>query len=241
MAERGATVPLLRRGRLDLLHLLPQGRGQDRLPGRPRLHDQAVPGARQRAGPDRRRRGLLPALPRGLHQAARDAAGLQHPDPLGLPVRLRPVRRPRAALVPVASSRSPTHCNLQLPDLLRRQRRRRASIPDARRRSSACSTPWCATRASPTSCRSRAASRPSTRSSSRCSTCAQGRADQAPDGQHQRHPHRPRAGRSPSASPSYMPRLRGLPAVRLASSAEPLISPARRRSARRPRSGRSSG
>ena len=67
-----------------------------------RLHAQAVPDARPRARAHGRRRGLLPAVPRGLHQAAGDAARVQHAGALGLPVRLRAVPRPRAALVPVA-------------------------------------------------------------------------------------------------------------------------------------------
>jgi hypothetical protein len=50
--RRGPAVSLLRRRRLDLLHLLPQGRGQDRLSGQLRLHDEVVPCARQRAGSD---------------------------------------------------------------------------------------------------------------------------------------------------------------------------------------------
>ena len=126
-------------------------------------HAQALPGARRRAGADGRRRRLLPPLPRGVHQAARDAAALQHAGQLGLPVRLRPVPRPRAALVPDAGR---DHRRLQpaLPDLLRRQRRRTGrQFRSLATRSSACSTPSCATRASRTSCRSPAASRRSIR------------------------------------------------------------------------------
>ena len=95
---------------------------------------------------------------------------LQHAGPLGLPVRLRPLHRPRAALVPVADR---DHRPLQpaLPDLLRRAAARRGQrYRIARSRSSACSTRSCATRASPTSCRSPAASRRSTRTSSPSST-----------------------------------------------------------------------
>ena len=62
-----------------------------------------------------------------------------------------------------------------LPDLLRRERARPPAVPHARPRSSACSTPSCATRASPTSCRSPAASRRCIRTSSRCWTLAKAR------------------------------------------------------------------
>ena len=94
---------------------------------------------------------------------------VQHAGPLGLPLRLRAVPRPRAALLPVADR---DHRPLQpaLPDLLRGQRAVAAAVPQRSIRSSACSTRSCATRASRTSCRSPAASRRSTRSSSPSST-----------------------------------------------------------------------
>ena len=90
-----------------------------------------------------------------------------------------------------------------LPDLLQRVV---AAAADASRRwsrSSSCSTAWCATRASRTSCRSAAASRRSIRISSTMLDAAKAPADQAPDGQHQRHPDR-------AATPDFARRLDGL-------------------------------
>ena len=83
-----------------------------------RLHAQAVPGARRRAGADRRRRRVLPALPRGVHQAARDAADASTRRSGG-------AARTTAGCAPITSStpacrwsRSPTTAT-SVPDLLR--------------------------------------------------------------------------------------------------------------------------
>ena len=132
------------------------------------------------------------------------------------------------------------HCNLQLPDLLRRQRADAAAVPQRSSRSSGMLDASCATRASPTSCRSPAASRRSTRSSSRSST----RAKAAPirhlmvntNGVRDRDTTR----RSPSGSPTYMPGFE----VYLQFDSferERAARAARRRSARRARDARSSG
>ena len=211
--RRGPAVSLLRRRRLDLLHLLSQGRGQDRLSGQLRLHDEVVPRARQRAGPDGRRRGLLPAVPRSLHQAARDAPDLQYARPLGLPVRLRPVCRSPAAFVSVAHR---DHRSLQpaVPDLLRQQRADTPAVQDAR--------------AHPAAHRRRRPQRGRARRRAdlgrgadhppavlRGARLRQGRADPAPDGEHQRHPHRARRGLRRASRPLHAG-LRGVPAVRLA-------------------------
>ena len=67
------------------------------------------------------------------------------------------------------------HCNLRVPDLLRGERAGAASITGRSSRSSACSTPSCATRASRTSCRSPAASRRSTREFFAILDCAKAR------------------------------------------------------------------
>ena len=144
-------------------------------------------------------------LPRGVHQAARDAAALQHAGALGLPLRLRPVHRPRAALVPDAGRDHRRTATCAARSATPTAARTRPAVPQPRARSSACSTPSCATRASRTSCRSPAASRRSTREFFAILDAAKARADPAPDGQHQRHPHRAATRRSPSGWPSYMP------------------------------------
>ena len=59
---------------------------------------------------------------------------VQHAGALGLPLRLRALRRSSAALLPVARSRSPITAT-SMPDLLRRQRTVAAAVPDARSRS----------------------------------------------------------------------------------------------------------
>ena len=143
---------------------------QDRLRGRPRAAAEALPRARPRARADRRRRRLLPALPRGLPQAAGDAAALQHAGEMGLPVRLRPVHRSRAALVPLAG-RDLRLLQPALSDLLRGERprspARSAALDQIERMLDAVVAQR---RASPTSCRSRAASRRCIPTSSASST-----------------------------------------------------------------------
>ena len=90
------------------------------------------------------------------------------PVQVGLSVRLRALHRSRAALVR-RSVEIADSCNLRCPVCYAGSGPDRAVVPHPRRRSSACSTPSCATKASRTSCRSRAASRRSIRTSSRCS------------------------------------------------------------------------
>jgi hypothetical protein len=110
---------------------------------------------------DRRRHRLLQPLPRSLHQAPRDARPLQHAHQIRLPLRLRPLPRPRAALLPVAR-RDQRRLQPQLPHLLRRERSAPHRPTATWNRSSACSTPWSRNELpSPTSCRSPAASPPS--------------------------------------------------------------------------------
>ena len=104
-------------------------------------------------------------------------------------------------------------CNLACPvcfaDSSPQARTRIAAWP----RSSACSTPWWRAKASPTWCRSRAASRPSIRRSCEILDAARAPADQARDAQHQRHPHRRGSGLRRCAGRAQAG-LRGLPAVR---------------------------
>ena len=154
---------------LPLHHLLPPHRRQDRLRRRQRLHAQALPAARLRARPHRRRRRLLPPLPRGLPQAARDAAALQHAHQIRLPLRLRPLPRPRAALLPLAH-RNLRRLQSHLPRLLRRQRPAPPQLPLARADRSHARRHRPQRAANPTSSRSPAASPRSTPTSSPCST-----------------------------------------------------------------------
>ncbi len=183
-------LPLLRHRRLPLHHLLPPHRRQDRLRRRQRLHAQALPPARLRARPHRRRHRLLPPLPRSLPQAARDAAGLQHPHQIRLPLRLRPLPRPRAALLPLAH-RNLRRLQSHLPRLLRRLRPPPHQLPPARPDRSH------ARRRRPQ--RARARHRPDLRRRAhppprllRHPRRRQAPPHQAPHGQHQRHPHRHR-------------------------------------------------
>src|SRR6185312_16429116 len=98
--SQGKAVPVLRQRRVDLQPLPAPCRGEDPDQGRARLSGEVVSAPRPRARADRRRRGLLPPVPRSLHQAAGTAAALQHPPAFRLPLRLRPVPRAHAALLP---------------------------------------------------------------------------------------------------------------------------------------------
>ena len=84
------------------------------------------------------------------------------------------------------------HCNLTCPVCFRDSSPQKRSTFRSRR-SSACSTRWSRAKASPTSCRSPAASRRCIRTSSPSST-RRAPADPARDDQHQRHAHRAGAG-----------------------------------------------
>ena len=172
---------------------------------------------------------LLPQVPRGVHQAAGDAARVQHAGALGLPLRLRPLRRPPAALLPVAHR---GHRPLQpsVPDLLRGQRAVAAAVPQpgshraADRRGRAERG-----RARRGADLRRRAHDPS--GVLRHPRSGQGGAHPAPDGEHQRHPHRRRRGVREAARRVHA-RLRGLSAVRLVRTAA-AHGAARRRPARR--------
>ena len=138
---------------------------------RPRSRSRTTRSGTRSAAPARRavdadldRRGLLAAL-QGLHQAGRPAAHVPEPHRIRLPLRLRPVPRPRAAFLPRAG-RDQRGLQSDLPGVLRRFLAGAQRAPAARRPSSACSTRWSRARASPTSCSSPAASRRSIRSSS---------------------------------------------------------------------------
>ena len=162
---------------------------------------------------------------------------VQHAGEVGLPLRLRPVHRPRAALVPVAR-RDQRPLQPALSDLLRRAADP-IGCPRARSpRSSACSTPSSATKGEPDVVQISGGEptiHPAVLRRARRRAPA---SDPPPDGQHQRRADR--AGRGLRRAPGGVhARLRGLPAVRLLR-ARRADGAARRRSARRCASARSS-
>ena len=208
-----AALSLLRRRADDLFDLLPAARRQDRLRGRRGLPAQALRRARRRARAGGRRRRLLPALPRGLPQAAGDAGALQHPGALGLSLRLRPLHRPRAALLP-DPHRDLRRLQPRLPDLLLGERPAPARIPLARRGGADArrggGQRGRARRGADLGRRAGAA--PGALRDSRRRAAA---ADPPPDAQHQRRA--PRRGRGVRRAPGRLRAgVRGLPAVRLA-------------------------
>ena len=230
MSERVRPYVVLRRGRLDLHHVLPARRGQDRVPGRCGLHVEVVPHARARARADGRRHRLLPARPRGLHQAAGDAAHLQHQDAVGLPVRLRLVSGSPAAFV---RDDHRNHGSLQshLSDLLRREQSRAFALPVGR---TGAADDRCG-RAQRRPARHRAVVGRRAHHASglpRDPRPRQGGAHPARDGEHQRHPDCHRRGLRERTRRS-LGALRGLSPVRLVR-ARGADGAARRRPARHP-------
>ena len=205
---------------------------QDRLPGRLRLHAQALPGARLRTRAGGRRRRLLPALPGGVHQAAGDAAALQHASHDGA-ARTTAGSAPTTSSTPACrSSRSPTPatCNV------------RSATPRAARRGSTYRSLDQIERMLDAVVRNEGEPDVVQISGGEPTIHpdffavldrAKARADPAPDGQHQRHPHRARRGVRAAAGRVHA-RLRGVPAVRLVR-AGGAAGAARRRSPRRAR------
>ncbi len=177
-----------------------------------RLHDQAVPGTRHRARADGRRRRVLPALPRGVHQAAGDARALQHAGALRLPLRLRAVQRSRAALLPVPR-RDQRSLQPAVPDLLRGQRTAPAAAAIARPgpRHDRCGRPQRGASGRRADLRRRADAAPAVLRHARL---REARTDPPPDGEHQRDSDR--AGRRVRRAPRRLHAgLRAVPAVRL--------------------------
>ncbi len=162
---------------------------------------------------------------------------LQHAGALGLPVRLRPLRRSSAALVPVAHR---DHRSLQpaVPDLLRGERSGPPAVPDARSRPAADRRGRAERRrAGRRADFRRRADAPS--GLLRDPRPREGGADPAPDGEHQRHPHR--------ADEEFAKRLAGyMPDFEVylqfdSFERRAAAGAARRRPARRPYAARSSG
>ena len=185
-------VSLPRPDHVPLRDLPRAGAGQDRRGGRPHLLFQALPRARRDEDAGVRRSGLL-APHAGIPQARRPAAGAGHAHRARLPVGLRPLPRSRAALLP-GDRRDQRGLQPRLPGVLR-QFLAQAEQPSQPRRSRAhARRPGRRARASPTWCRSRAASRPSIPQILDDPRRRAAPSDPARDAEHQRHPHRRGSG-----------------------------------------------
>ena len=158
MPAQRSPLPLLRHRRLHLHHLLPPRRSQNRLRRRQSLHAQTLPPARLRARDDGRRHRLLPALPRSLYQAARDARHYNTPIRYGCPYDcgLCPDHEQHCCLTLVEITDA---CNLTCPICYAESgpHRTDASLAGASRIHARLR--GAQREASPTSCRSAAASR----------------------------------------------------------------------------------
>ena len=138
--------------------------------------------------------GLLPPLPRGLHQAAGDAAALQHASSAG-------AARTTAACAPTTSStracrssRSPTTATCAARSATRESGPHRPASAIARARSSACSMRSSRNEGEPDVVQI-SGGEPTLHPDFFAILDAAKRApDPAPDGQHQRHAHREGAG-----------------------------------------------
>ena len=172
-----------------------------------------MPGAREGARPPRGRRGLLADGAREVPQGARAAGRVRDADALGLPVRLRPVPGPHAALL----SRAPRdhgHVQPPLPRVLRGERPREDDVALARGRGADARR----ARRERGRARRRAGLRRRADAPSGLLRDPRRRApppDPPPHGEHERDPDRDGAGLR-GASRVLRAGLRGLPPVRLA-------------------------